>query len=78
MAKAAGQVLKANNVSVKGQYHLDAGQSARPASPRPVAPAASGPQVRVAEACPEYAVVEVTCPCGEKTLVKCLFNEAGV
>ena len=84
MEHAAGQVLKANNVTMQGQYRLDLGGSAAvAASTAQTAPAAvprstSAPQVRVVENCPEYAVLEVTCGCGEKSLVKCAYGPATV
>ena len=75
MEKVAGQVLKANNVTMEGQFRLDLDQPCPAAAsrPSPTAAAASAPQARVVETCPEYAVIEVACACGQKTLVKCSF-----
>lgn len=84
MGHTAGQVLKANNVTMQGQYRLDLGESTAVATPsRASAPAAAprpvgGPQVRVVENCPDYAVLEVTCGCGEKSLVKCAYGPGTV
>ncbi len=79
METTAGQVLKANDVNMQGQFRLELGATS-PASPMPstapVSPAApavstAGPQVRIVETCNEYAVLEVTCGCGQKHLVRC-------
>ncbi len=76
MGKVAGQVLKAGNVTMEGQFRLDLDQQPRPAAasgPSPTTAVAAAPQARVIETCPEYAVIEVVCACGQKTLVKCGF-----
>ena len=82
MNTMAGQVLKANNVNMQGQYRLEV-NPAPSASPTPSSPAATsamtgnasaGTQVRIVETCNEYAVLEVTCGCGQKTLVQCAFQ----
>ncbi len=43
-------------------------------------PQAAGPvpSVRVAQSHAEYAVIEVTCPCGQTTYVRCDYGAAGV
>ncbi|MHC4552277.1 MAG: hypothetical protein ACYSUT_05865 [Planctomycetota bacterium] len=85
MEQAAGQVLKANNVTMQGQYRLDLGAGSAPVATAPIPTAAAaaprpagGPQVRVVENCPDYAVLEVTCGCGEKSLVKCAYGPGAV
>lgn len=81
MEATAGQVLKANNVNVQGRFRLelDPTASAPVASPAASAAsvppaAASTPGVRIVETCNEYAVMEVTCGCGQKHLVRCDFQ----
>ena len=82
MNTMAGQVLKADNVNMQGQYRLEV-NPVPSASPDPSSAAATsavtgtasvGPQVRIVENCNEYAVLEVTCGCGQKTLVQCAFQ----
>lgn len=82
MGQAAGQVLKAKSVTMQGQFRLESdAAAARPvpvAVPKPAAVAvptapAGVPQVRIVENAGDYAVLEVTCPCGETTLVRCAF-----
>lgn len=76
MKKTAGQVLKANNVNVQGQYHIDIGHGQVVRTPsRPTPSASSARQVHIVETCSDYAVIEITCSCGEKTLVKCVYDD---
>ncbi len=70
MEKTAGHVIKSNDVKLEGRFRLDAGQAApRRASAGNVTLAQ--PQVLVVENQPEFAVMEVTCRCGEKTHIRC-------
>ena len=72
MAKAAGHILKGDDVKIEGQFHLDVGLGQSPTGGQKVpSPALSAPKARVVESHPEYAVVEVTCSCGTKTNLRC-------
>ncbi|MDD5011720.1 MAG: hypothetical protein PHQ00_06315 [Phycisphaerae bacterium] len=70
MEKTAGRILKGSEVKLEGSYCLDAGPSAaaavkeRNANPLPA-------QANIVENHPEYALIEVICGCGAKTLIKC-------
>ncbi|MBW8039364.1 MAG: hypothetical protein FVQ85_05140 [Planctomycetes bacterium] len=75
MEKAAGHILKSNDVKLEGQFCLDAEQTASNSVNKPNK-ASSELQVRIVENHPEYAVIEATCCCGTKTLIKCEFTEA--
>ena len=70
MIKAAGRILKSNDVKLEGRFHLDAAKAGS-GMPRQQVAASSAPQVRVVENNPEYAVIEVTCGCGRKMSLKC-------
>ena len=75
MLKTTRRVLKANEVAFRDPFHLDldpAVLSAGPESPS----AAAGPSVRIAQNHPQYAVIEVKCPCGKTTYVRCEYSEA--
>jgi hypothetical protein len=77
MGKSTGHILKANNVKLEGRFHLDlvpAGLS----PPKRKNAASSTPKVRIVENHPEFAVVEITCPCGTKTHLKCQYASAEV
>ena len=74
MEKAAGRILKSNNVKLEGKFRLDTGPSVKcPPNERNAALAPA--QVRVVENQPEFAVIEVICGCGTKTLVKCEYPQ---
>jgi len=75
MEKAAGRILKSNNVKLEGRFRLDAGSGVKcPSNERNAALAPA--QVRIVENQPQFAVVEVTCCCGAKTLVRCEYQDA--
>jgi hypothetical protein len=44
--------------------------------PGAAAPAARGARARILSDGPDGAVIEVTCPCGQKTQVRCLYAPA--
>lgn len=70
MEKMAGRILKAEEVKLQGQYYLDAGGA--PQNSASVSKTVSGtPQVRIVENNADYAIVEITCQCGDKTQVRC-------
>jgi len=77
MPKAAGHILKGDDVKLEGQFHLDVAQTQSPTGgPKEKNAALVTPQVRIVEKHPESAVIEMTCCCGEKTYLKCEY--AGV
>ncbi len=70
MEKTAGHVLKSNDVKLEGRFRLDAGCPA-PGQANAGNVTSAQPQVIVVENQPEFAVMEVTCRCGEKTHIRC-------
>lgn len=75
MDNRTGRVLKADEVEVKGAYHLDISHS--PKGPSNVGSARSTtPQVRIVENNADFAVMELTCACGTKTRVRCEYSES--
>ena len=69
MVNSARHVLKDNEVQFAGSLQLGTDQAAvRRKGPQPDAKAVC---VRIAEAHPEFAVVEVACSCGRSTYVRC-------
>ncbi len=75
MLKTTRRILKANEVALRNPFHLDLDPAVLPAGPKPPS-AATGPSVRIAQNHPQYAVIEVTCPCGRRTYVRCEYGEA--
>lgn len=70
MSKVAGHIIKADNVKLQGQFYLDVTQL-QPSLPKKKTTVLSSPQVRIVENRPEFAVIEVTCCCGQKTYLRC-------
>ena len=68
-------VLKTSEVQFEGPLQLSLDPVAAPLSsgPSPTAPQA---RIRIAENHPEYALVEVTCSCGQTTYVRCEYEPA--
>lgn len=75
MSKTTRHVLKATEVVVNGPLRLsiDSAPETRCGGPRPVA---AGSTVRLIESQPEYAILEITCPCGRSTQVRCDYAAA--
>jgi hypothetical protein len=68
--KTARQVLKADEVALQGPLQLSIDPIVPGGCDR-VPSASTGPSVRLAQTHAEYAVIEVTCPCGRTTYVRC-------
>lgn len=75
MGKAAGHILKSNNVKLEGQFRLDAGHGI-PGSANERSATLDSAQVRIVENQPEFAVIEVTCGCGAKINIRCEYTDA--
>jgi len=75
MGKTAGHILKGKNVKLEGQLHLDVVQTRMNLSKKERATLAA-PQARIVENQTESAVIEITCSCGTKTLLRCEYAGA--
>lgn len=76
MPKASGQILKGDEVKLEGQFRLDVAQAQYPTGgTRQKCQAMAAPQVRIVENHPQFALIETTCSCGTKTLVKCEYAD---
>jgi len=75
MGKTAGHILKANNIKLEGQFHLDLAQ-AGPSPTKEKNTASTTSTAHIVESHPEFAVVEVTCSCGTRTYLKCEYTGA--
>jgi hypothetical protein len=74
MKSPSGHILKSNDVKLEGLFRLDVGQRIPNVASK--ANITSIPaQVRLVENHPEFAVVEVTCGCGAKTLIRCEYTD---
>lgn len=75
MAKTTGHILKADDVKLEGQLHLDLWNT--PAGPtKEKSAGAFAPQARITENQQGFAVVEVTCCCGKKTYLRCEYGDS--
>ena len=70
MEEAPGHVLKSSDVKVEGHFRLDADITV-PAQAKAGNAMSAQRQVVVVENHPEFAVMEVTCRCGDKTHIRC-------
>jgi hypothetical protein len=67
------RVLKSDEVEIDGRCHLDIG--------RRVSPAQAGKnnsvavKARILDNTSEYALIELICSCGKKTLVRCEYGD---
>ena len=77
MIRTTGRILKSENVQVEGQYRLEASQAgSSKAGVLPPGAHAVPRQARIVENHPQYAIIEVTCSCGGKTLLRCEYAGA--
>ena len=72
MDNSSARVLKADNVTFEGQVQLDVKNKINQ-RPKAAAPMASA-QARITEKCAEYVVIEASCTCGRKMLIKCVYE----
>jgi len=72
MGKTTGHILKAGDVKLEGQLHLDLWNvQAGPLKEK-------GAAARIIENHQEFAVLEVTCSCGRKIYLKCEYGGSEV
>ena len=70
MEKVAGKILKSDSVILEGQFRLDAAQTGLTPTKKKAAPSAA-PRACIVENHSESCIIEITCPCGTKTYVRC-------
>jgi hypothetical protein len=75
MQKAAGRILKSEEVTLEGRIRLDV-PHLQPNLPKGTAAASATQQARIVENHPEFAVVEITCSCGRRTYLKCEYGDS--
>jgi len=75
MSKTKRRILKATEVVLSDPFRLSIDST--PAAPCAGPHAGSGaPTVRLVQNHPEYAIIEITCPCGRSTQVRCDYAAA--
>ncbi len=73
MEKAARHILKGDKVNLEGQFHLDVTQ-AGPTRTKEKNGTSGKPQLSIVESNPEFTLIELICPCGTKTFLKCEYT----
>ena len=74
MQKSSGRILKVSDVKVEGQTQIGLLQPGS-ASPKGQ-PGACEPTARVVKNNPEFALVEITCSCGQTMYLRCEYAGA--
>lgn len=70
MQKAAGRILKSDQVELEGRLQLDL-PHVRPDPSKCATVTSVTQQARMVESHPEFVVIEITCSCGRRTYLKC-------
>jgi hypothetical protein len=72
MVQTTSRVIKSSDVEVEGRFSLDLGQSFQSGqNNKPAGAPVTAAKVRILENQSEFAVMEVTCCCGRKTIIRC-------
>jgi hypothetical protein len=68
-----GNILKSADVKLEGQVRLDAQYNNSTAKKSPAAKTSQTitAQANIVETNPNFVVIQLTCSCGAKTLIKC-------
>jgi len=75
MPKTTRHVLKADEVALEGPHQLSIDPAATPGGTG-TRVAAGAPKAHIVENHADHAVIEVTCPCGRTTQVRCEYTAA--
>ena len=76
MRKKLARILKADNVKLEGRFRLDTDR-AGPILSSKKSTGSGTPQVRIVEKDIEFAVIEIICPCGTRTALRCEYADVG-
>jgi hypothetical protein len=74
MMQTTNRVLKSDEVEIDGRCHLDIGRSVSSAQLGKNNNCAAA-KARIFDNTNEYAMIELICSCGKKTLVRCEYSE---
>jgi hypothetical protein len=73
MMQTTSRILKSDDVEVEGQFHLDLGGPVSSAQ-HSKNTATGTAKARILDNNNEYAVIELICSCGRKTIVRCEYG----
>ena len=74
MMQTMNRVLKSDEVEMDGRCHLDIGRCASSAQPGKNNNSIAA-KARILDNTGEYALIELICSCGKKTLVRCEYGD---
>ena len=74
MMQTTNRVLKSDEVEIDGRCHLDIGHSVSSAQPGKNNTSVAA-RARIFDNNNEYAMIELICSCGKKTLVRCEYSD---
>lgn len=74
MQKAAGRILRSEQVTLEGSLQLDMRHVQPNLSKGMSAPSVTS-RVRMVENKPEFAVIEIICSCGRRTYLRCEYTD---
>jgi hypothetical protein len=74
MMQTMNRVLKSDEVEIDGRCHLEIGRSSSPAQPGKNNSGAAA-KAKMLDNTNEYALIELICSCGKKTLVRCDYGD---
>ncbi len=79
METTTGRVLKKENFKIEGQMHINLAQpqpaAAKNINNKDIAAPADMPQACIVDSQPDFVIIEITCGCGTKTLLKCQYAQ---
>ncbi len=69
-------IIKGDDISIEGSFQLDleSQPGQQTVHTQPAASAEQPKQVRIVENNDQFAIIEITCSCGNKMHVKCQYN----
>ena len=73
MMQTMNRILKSSEVEIDGRCNLDIGRSVSPAHPGKNNTDTAA-KVKILDNNNEYTLIELTCSCGQKTLVRCEYG----
>jgi len=71
MAKAEGRILRAGNVKFQGRQTLGLTPDSPGAPTHHLSNPTQPPHVAIVQSNPKFTLIQVTCNCGQKMLLKC-------
>jgi hypothetical protein len=75
MTQPASRIIKNGEIDVEGRFALDLGNFSQASNGQATKNNTCTAKVRILENQDQYAVMEVTCSCGKKTIIRCDYGD---